>query len=51
VERRGHSTSIVDRPYDNDYCWIIRVVEEWIVEARAYFGAALVEDFFRRTER
>ncbi len=51
VEWRGHATSIVDRPYDNDYCWIIRVAEDRIVEVRAYFDGALVEELFRTTER
>ena len=51
VEWRGHSTSIADRPYDNDYCWVIRVAEDRIVEVRAYFDGALVEELFRSTER
>jgi uncharacterized protein len=51
IEWRGHATSIVDRPYDNDYCWIIRVAEDRIVEVRAYFDGGLVEDLFHATER
>ena len=50
VEWRGHATSIVDRPYDNDYCWIMRVAEDRIVEVTAYLDGALVEELFRTTE-
>jgi ketosteroid isomerase-like protein len=51
VEWRGKATSIVDRPYDNDYCWVIRVAGDRIVEVTAYLDGALVEELFRTTER
>jgi len=51
VEWHGHATCIVDRPYDNDYCWVIRVAGERIVEVTAYLDGALVEELFRTTER
>ena len=51
VEWHGHATSIVDRPYDNDYCWVIRVAGERIVEVTAYLDGALVEELFHTTER
>ncbi len=51
VEWRGHATSIVDRPYDNDYCWVIRVAGDRIVEVTAYLDGALVEELLRTTER
>lgn len=51
VEWHGHATSIVDRPYDNDYCWVIRVAVDRIVEVTAYLDGALVEELFRTTER
>jgi uncharacterized protein len=51
VEWRGQASSIADRPYDNDYCWIIRVAEDQIVEVTAYFDGLLVEELFRSTEQ
>jgi uncharacterized protein len=51
VEWHGHATSIIDRPYDNDYCWVIRVTGDRIVEVTAYLDGALVEELFRTTER
>jgi len=51
AERRGHATSILDRPYDNEYCWVMRVAEDQKVEMRAYFDGALVEELFHTTER
>jgi uncharacterized protein len=51
AEWHGRATSIADGPYDNDYCWVIRVAEDRIVEVRAYFDGALVEELFRTTER
>jgi uncharacterized protein len=51
VEWHGHATSIVDKPYDNDYCWVIRVAGDRIVEVTAYLDGALVEELFRTTER
>jgi hypothetical protein len=37
--------------HDNDYCWIIRVVDGRIVEVTAFFDGSLVEELFRTTER
>ena len=51
MEWRGHATSIVDRPYDNDYFWVICVAEDRTVEMRAYLDVALVEELFRTTQR
>ena len=51
VEWHGHAISIIDRPYDNDYCWVIRVAGNRIVEVTAYLDGALVEELFRTTER
>jgi ketosteroid isomerase-like protein len=51
VEWHGHATSIAERPYDNDYCWVIRVAEDRIVEVTAYLDGTLVEELFRTTER
>ena len=51
VEWRGHATSIVDRPYDNDYFWVICVAADQTVEMRAYLDVALVEELFRTTQR
>jgi uncharacterized protein len=50
VEWHGHATSIANRPYDNDYCWVIRVAGDRIVEVTAYLDGALVEELFRTTE-
>jgi hypothetical protein len=35
----------------DDYCWIIRVAEDQIVEVMAYFDGLLVEELFRSTEQ
>lgn len=35
AEWHGRATSIADGPYDNDYCWVIRVAEDRIVGVRA----------------
>ena len=51
VEWRGHATSIVDRPYNNDYCWVVRVAGDRIVEVTAYLDGGLLEELFRMTER
>jgi uncharacterized protein len=51
VQWRGHATSIIDLPYDNDYCWVIRVAEERIVEVTAYLDGLLVEELLVTTER
>jgi len=51
VEWHGHATSIVDRPYDNEYCRVIRVAEDQIGEVRAYLDDALGEELFRTTQR
>jgi len=50
VEWRGRPTSTADQPYDNEYCWIMRVTDGRIVEVTAYFDGALVEELFRSTE-
>ena len=50
VEWHGHATSIANRAYDNDYCWVIRVAGDRIVEVTAYLDGALVEELFRTTE-
>ena len=51
VEWRSQATTIVDRPYNHDYCWVTRVAGDRIVEATAYLDGALVEELFRTTER
>src|SRR5215208_6796319 len=45
------ATSIVDRPYNHDYSWVIRVARDRIVEATACLDGALVEELFCTTER
>ena len=50
VEWHGRGTSVADKPYDNDYCWIIRVEGDRIVEVRAYFDGGLVEELLRTTK-
>jgi ketosteroid isomerase-like protein len=51
VEWHGHTTSIIDRPYENGYCWVIRVAGDRIAEVTAYLDGGLVEELFRTTER
>ena len=50
MEWHGRATSIADRPYANDYCWVISVAEDRIVEVNAYLDGALVEELFRTAE-
>ena len=51
VEWRSQATTIVDRPYNHDYCWVTRVARDRIVEATACLDGALVEELFCTTER
>jgi ketosteroid isomerase-like protein len=51
VQWHGRATSVVDRPYDNDYCWIMRLDGDRIVEVTAYFDGGLVDELFRTTAR
>jgi ketosteroid isomerase-like protein len=50
VEFHGHATSIAGRPYDNDYCWVIRVDDDRIVEITAYLDGAMLDDLLQATE-
>jgi ketosteroid isomerase-like protein len=49
VEWRGRATSVDGRPFNNVYCWVLRVVEGRIIEVTAYVDSALVADLFART--
>ena len=50
VEWRGHATSVNGDPFDNVYCWIMRVRNERIVEVTAYVDSALVAQLFASAE-
>jgi ketosteroid isomerase-like protein len=50
VEWRGHATSVIGDPFDNVYCWIMRVRDERIVEVTAYVDSALVAALFASVE-
>jgi ketosteroid isomerase-like protein len=50
VEFHGRATSISGRPYENDYCWILRVADDQIVEVTAYLDGAMLDDLLQATE-
>jgi uncharacterized protein len=50
VEWRGHATSVNGDPFDNVYCWVMRVRDERIVEVTAYVDSARVAALFASVE-
>lgn len=50
VEWRGHATSVNGDPFDNLYCWLMRVRDERIVEVTAYVDSARVAALFASVE-
>lgn len=46
----GEATAADGRPYDNSYCWVMRVVDERIVEATAFFDSLLLADLWARVD-
>jgi ketosteroid isomerase-like protein len=51
VEWHCRATSVSGEPSDNDYCWVIRVRGDQIIEVRAYFNGGPVDRLFVGTEK
>jgi len=49
VEWRGQATSVTGEPFNNFYCWVMRVVDGQITEVTAYVDTALVVELFDAT--
>ena len=49
VEWHGSAVSIADKPYENDFCWVLRFGEGKIIEVTAYFDDQAVRDLFVTT--
>jgi ketosteroid isomerase-like protein len=45
---QGHAIATDGRPYDNRYCWIMRVEHGTITEVTAFFDAPTLADLFER---
>jgi uncharacterized protein len=50
VEMESLSTALNGKPFDNQYCWIVRFLEGTIVEVRAYLDSALVQRLIDENE-
>jgi ketosteroid isomerase-like protein len=50
VEWRGHATSMNGDPFDNVYCWLMRVRDEVIVEVTADVDSTRVTALFASVE-
>jgi len=44
----GHATALDGRPYDNRYCWVMRIQDGQIREATAFFDAPVFTDLWER---
>jgi hypothetical protein len=44
----GHAVARDGKPYDNRYCWIMRVDRDELVEVTAFFDAPTVADLWAR---
>lgn len=42
AELEAHATALNGEPFDNTYCWVMRIEEDVIREVRAYVDSALV---------
>ncbi len=47
VQWEGEATSKSGRPYNNSYCWVMRVRDGKVQEGTAYIDTALVAELFR----
>jgi ketosteroid isomerase-like protein len=45
---RGHATTLDGKPYDNTYCWIMRVQDGTVREATAFFDAPPLMELWER---
>ena len=50
VELRSHATAKNGMRFDNRYCWVVRFMDETIVEVRAYLDSALVQTLIDQNE-
>ena len=46
LQWRGSSLGVNGRPYEQDYCWVLRFDGAEIVDVVAYLDTALVDDMF-----
>jgi ketosteroid isomerase-like protein len=46
----GHAVATDGRPYDNTYCWVMRVQDGKVREATAFFDAPLLTDLLERIQ-
>lgn len=46
LQFHGSSMGVNGRPYEQDYCWVIRVVDDQVREVTAYLDTALLLDMF-----
>lgn len=46
LQFHGSSMGVNGRPYEQDYCWVIRVVDDQVREVTAYLDTALLVDMF-----
>jgi uncharacterized protein len=44
----GHATALDGAPYDNRYCWVMRVADGKLTEVTAFFDAPPLEDLWAR---
>jgi ketosteroid isomerase-like protein len=46
LQWEGRSTGVNGRPYDQHYCWVMRLAEGRVVECTAYLDTALILAMF-----
>lgn len=50
VELKADSTALNGKPFNNTYCWVVRFVDNTVVEVRAYLDSALVQQLIEENE-
>ena len=48
VHWKGHATAIDGVPYDNEYCWVMRVDGDQVVEVVAWFDSHTLDELVDR---
>ena len=46
LQWQGTSRGVNGRPYNQDYCWVMRLADAKVVDVVAYLDTALVDDMF-----
>jgi ketosteroid isomerase-like protein len=46
----GHAVAADGGPYDNRYCWVMRLVDGKVKEATAFFDSPALTDLFERVK-